>query len=218
MAPSVQHRFTRWHAHQLARLSPLQAAVLALIGIFAAASLVELALAHLAVTLPLLLAAATGAVPAARRWKLRRRADFAHLSTVDPHTLSPEAFESFIAALCERDGCTDVRRVGGANDHAADVLATLPGRRWWQIWRPRRRRMLVQAKRYQLGNAVGNEHVQMVNGTYRDYHGCDFATIVATSHFTPRARQFADRVGIALVDEPRLHAWKTGVPGAAPWN
>ncbi|WP_327488404.1 restriction endonuclease [Streptomyces sp. SLBN-115] len=30
-------------------------------------------------------------------------------------------FEEFVAGLCRRDGCTDVKRVGGAGDLGADV-------------------------------------------------------------------------------------------------
>lgn len=120
----------------------------------------------------------------------------------------PEEFEHQLAALCRRDGCKNVTVVGGAGDLAADVLYT----------DPRGRRGLIQAKRYRRGNTVGNEHVQMVNGTYRDAHGCAHAAIVTTSTFTAAARTFAQQVGIALLDETRLAAWAAGRPGAAPWN
>ncbi|MEU9207866.1 restriction endonuclease [Streptomyces sp. NPDC048415] len=35
-------------------------------------------------------------------------------------------FEELVASLCRRDGCTEVRRVGGSHDNGADVLGRLP--------------------------------------------------------------------------------------------
>jgi len=130
------------------------------------------------------------------------------LALHDPHRMSPGEFEEYLAQLCERDGCRNVRVVGGANDHGADVLYTDPN------GRPG----LIQAKRYAPGNSVGNEHVQIVNGTYRDYHGAVHAAIVTTSHFTQAAQAFAKRVGIALLDDHRLDMWARGYKHAAPWN
>lgn len=126
----------------------------------------------------------------------------------DPHRMSPGEFEEFLAQLCERDGCRNVTVVGGANDHGADVLYV----------DPRGRRGLIQAKRYAPGNSVGNEHVQIVNGTYRDAHSCAHAAIVTTSHFTQAAQAYAKRVGIALLDDHRLDMWVRGYAHAAPWN
>lgn len=128
--------------------------------------------------------------------------------TADPHRMSPSEFEEFLADLCARDGCRNVQVVGGANDLGADVLYT----------DPHGRPGLIQAKRYAPGNSVGNEHVQIVNGTYRDAHNCAHAAIVTTSHFTQPAQAYAKRVGIALLDDHRLDAWARGSAHAAPWN
>lgn len=130
------------------------------------------------------------------------------LAMADPHRMSPGEFEEFLAGLCVRDGCTRVQVVGGANDHGADVLYT----------DPRGRRGLIQAKRYAPGNSVGNGAVQVVNGTYRDAHGCVHAAIITTSHFTQAAQAFASRVGIRLLDHQRLDLWIRGYAHAAPWN
>ena len=130
------------------------------------------------------------------------------LDGVQPLRMDADDFEEFLAALCRRDGCTDVRVVGGANDHGADVLYR----------DPHGRPGLIQAKRYAPGRSVGNEHVQIVNGTYRDAHHCTHASIVTTSHFTKAAREYADHVRIALVDSHRLNAWINGEHAAAPWN
>lgn len=128
---------------------------------------------------------------------------------------TPAQFEEQIAALCRRDGCTSVTVVGGAGDLAADVLATLPGRTWWQPWKPRRR-ILIQAKRYATGNPVRSEHVQQVNGTYRDIHHCHVAAIVTTSTYTRNAVDLGGRVGIRLYAADHLTAWANGT-GPAPW-
>lgn len=128
--------------------------------------------------------------------------------TADPYRMSPGEFEEFLADLCVRDKCRNVRVVGGANDHGADVLYV----------DPHGRPGMIQAKRYAPGNSVGNEHVQIVNGTYRDAHNCAHASIVTTSHFTQAAQTFAKRVGIALLDHDRLDLWIRGYAHAAPWN
>lgn len=176
--------------------------------------LILLALQHVVVTATLLAAGLGGGTLYVRaRLDRARRA-----STVDPRTLSPDAFERYIAALCERDGLRDVRVVGGAGDLAADVLATLPDRRWWQLWLPRSRRILIQAKRYADGTKVKSEDVQCVNGTYRDIHGCTVAAVVTTSTYTRAAEDFAGRVGITLLDGQRLDSWAAGNRRAAPWN
>lgn len=127
-------------------------------------------------------------------------------------------FEFALADLCRRDGCTSVTRVGGANDHAADVLATLPGRRWWQFWLARNRRILIQAKRYGVGNPVRSPALQAVNGTYRDVHRTHLAAVVTTSGFTADAVRFNRMlpVPLRLVDGQGLAAWAAG--GRPPWQ
>ncbi|MGW4670099.1 restriction endonuclease [Streptomyces sp. NPDC004324] len=150
-------------------------------------------------------AAVTVAVARGRARYVRARWN---TQAADPHRMTPAEFEAFLADLCLRDGCRNVQVVGGANDHGADVLYV----------DPHGRPGLIQAKRYAPGNSVGNEHVQIVNGTYRDAHGCAHAAIVTTSHFTKAAHAFAGRVGIALLDSHRLDAWTRGNRAAAPWN
>jgi restriction system protein len=127
-------------------------------------------------------------------------------------------FEYALADLCRRDGCTNVVRVGGANDHAADVLATLPDRKWWQFWLPRGRRILIQAKRYGVGNPVRSPALQAVNGTYRDVHRTHLAAVVTTSGFTADAVRFNGLLPqpLRLIDGQALAAWAAG--GPPPWK
>lgn len=194
--------------HVRRRTSTTARVLLALV----AAAVIRAAYQHAYITLTLLSLASIGAttlgvIRIKRRLAIRTDA-LRSLGTANPHRMDPTQFEEFLAALCRRDGCRDVQVVGGAGDLAADVLYN----------DPHGRPGLIQAKRYQRGNSVGSEHAQMVNGTYRDIHRCQHASIVTTSHFTPAAREFADKVGLCLLDDQRLTAWINGQRTAAPWN
>lgn len=116
---------------------------------------------------------------------------------LDWSAMSPAEFEQYVANLCWRDGCTDVRVVGGAGDLAADVLARTPTRR----------RMLVQCKLYAPGRKVSSPDVQRVGGTYQVVHGADLAIVVTTTEFTDAAVDYARRAGIRLVAGDELAAW-----------
>jgi restriction system protein len=122
-------------------------------------------------------------------------------------TMSPLEFKEALAFLCERDGCRDVRVVGGSGDLAADVIATTPSGY----------RAVIQAKRYGPGTTVGSGDVQKVNGTYRHAHGGHVAAIVTTSRFTRPAIEYAARVGIRLFDQNALAGWVSRT-GPAPWH
>lgn len=197
---------------------------LGLVGVYWAGSALWSAVAGhvaLSITVTVVALAAAGVVLAVR-YRIRRRreqlrirrtqtlADFLHMDDVQ--------FEFALVDLCRRDGCTSVTRVGGANDHAADVLATLPGRRWWQFWLPRNRRILIQAKRYGVGNPVRSPALQAVNGTYRDVHRTHLAAVVTTSGFTADAVRFNRLLPepLRLVDGQGLAAWAAG--GRPPWQ
>ncbi|MCX4750921.1 restriction endonuclease [Kitasatospora sp. NBC_01287] len=121
--------------------------------------------------------------------------------------MTPGQFEHALAALCRRDGCTNVQVVGGAGDLGADVIATLPDGR----------RLVIQAKRYALTTKVGSGDVQKVGGTARQIHGADIAAVVTTSTFTPAARSYATQVGIRTLDGNALARWASRT-GAAPWQ
>ncbi|WP_433891285.1 restriction endonuclease [Streptomyces sp. CA-111067] len=121
--------------------------------------------------------------------------------------MSPKEFEHALAFLCQRDGCRDVRVVGGSGDLGADVIATVPDGR----------RLVLQAKRYGPNSTVGSGDVQKVNGTYQHAHGGHLAAIVTTSRFTRPARDYAVRVGIRLFDADALAGW-TSRTGPAPWH
>ncbi|MGV9970232.1 restriction endonuclease [Nocardia beijingensis] len=156
------------------------------------------------------LAVAVGAAVLAvwHRRRVRARDDARVLAALRQNSLSPAEFEEALAALCRRDGCTDVRVVGGSGDLGADVIARAPDGR----------RIVLQAKRYHNGRTVGSQDVQRFGGTTHTIHGADVAAVVTTAHsFTPQARAYAAKVGISLVPARALAAWESQT-GPTPWD
>jgi len=109
-------------------------------------------------------------------------------------------FEEYVAGLCRRDGCTDVKRVGGAGDLGADVTGLLPDGR----------RFVIQCKRYAKHRTVGSRDIQTFNGTARAEHGADVPVFVASCVFTKPARDFAARHQLCLIDVNLLGFWNNG--------
>ena len=148
------------------------------------------------------------AVVALRAARERKRLGAARARELQSYlAMSPRQFEEAIAYLCRRDGCHNVRVVGGAGDLGADVKATTPDGR----------RLIVQCKRYGPKTLVSSGDVQKVNGTYRDAHQGDLAAIVTTSRFTKPAWTYAGQVGIRRIDVDALAGWASG-SGPAPWQ
>ncbi|GHF07846.1 hypothetical protein GCM10014715_74650 [Streptomyces spiralis] len=123
------------------------------------------------------------------------------------HTMSPDEFERAIAYLCQRDGCTDVKVVGGAGDLGADVIATAPTGQ----------RLVFQCKRYGPTHKVGSPDMQSFGGTCYTMHGADIPVLVTTSTFTQQAASYAAAQGICLYNADRLAGWATQT-GSAPWQ
>ena len=114
--------------------------------------------------------------------------------------MDDRAFEEYVADLCRRDGCTDVKRVGGAGDLGADVTGRLPDGR----------KIVIQCKRYAKHRTVGSRDLQTFNGTARAEHGADVPVFVASCVFTRPARDFAARHGLRLIDVNLLGFWNSG--------
>ncbi|WP_030410389.1 restriction endonuclease, partial [Streptomyces sp. NRRL S-1448] len=121
--------------------------------------------------------------------------------------MDADAFEEAVAGLCERDGCEDVRVVGGANDLGADVVAVAPDGR----------SVVIQCKRYGADNKVGSQELQRFGGTCFTVHGADVAAVVTTSAFTDPAREYAEQCAILCFDHDDLVGWASGT-GPAPWE
>ncbi|WP_282700060.1 restriction endonuclease [Streptomyces sp. CC219B] len=163
-----------------------------------------------AALLPVFLFAVGVAVHA--RYRIRQAAEQRQLQAIQSteiaryHAMNPREFEQAIAYLCERDGCTDARVVGGAGDLGADVLATAPDGR----------RIVIQCKRYGPTTKVSSPDLQRFGGTCYSVHGAQIAVVVTTSVFTRPAANYGAQHGILLFDEAALAAWATRT-GLAPW-
>lgn len=129
------------------------------------------------------------------------RRDLARALAVVDAMDGPE-FERHVAALCARDGCTDVRVDGGAGDLGADVTGYLPDGRL----------VVVQCKRYAPDRSVGSPDMQRFVGTARPVHGADAAVFVTTCRFTAPAHELALSQAIVLVDRDALREWMRGTP------
>jgi restriction system protein len=125
---------------------------------------------------------------------------------IDYDALDADEFEQAVAALCERDGCTEVEVVGGAGDLGADVVAVTPDGR----------RLVVQCKRYGAEHRVGSQDLQRFGGTCYTVHEADLAVLVTTSDFTAPAVEYAEQCGILCLDRAALEGWSDGT-GPAPW-
>lgn len=122
-----------------------------------------------------------------------------------PSRMTPDRFEQHVAGLLQRDGCTDVQVIGGANDLGADVIATSPDGL----------RVVVQCKRY-TKRPVGSPELQTFGGTARPVHRAHIACMVTTSRFTKPAVDYAASMGIQLIDGRALQSWRAGTM-PAPW-
>lgn len=109
-------------------------------------------------------------------------------------------FEEYVAQLCRRDGCTEVKRVGGSGDLGADVFGRLPDGR----------KIVIQCKRYAKHRTVGSRDIQTFNGTARVEHDADVPVFVASCVFTKPARAFAARHRLTLIDINLLGFWNNG--------
>ncbi|MDP5316769.1 restriction endonuclease [Streptomyces poriferorum] len=125
----------------------------------------------------------------------------------DYAALDADAFEDAVAALCERDGCSEVQVVGGAGDLGADVIATAPDGR----------RMVVQCKCYSPATKVGSQDLQRFGGTCYAVHEAEIAVCVTTSAYTGPALDYADQCGIQCLDGEALSAWSEG-SAPPPWQ
>ncbi|WP_043687388.1 restriction endonuclease [Streptomyces xylophagus] len=113
--------------------------------------------------------------------------------------MTPAAFEQACAELLARDGFVHSRRVGGAGDLGADVVA----------WDGQGRKLVLQCKQY-TRRPVGSKEVQTFNGTARPEHGAHHPIMIGLSGFTQPAIAFAARHAIVLVGRPELKRWAHG--------
>ncbi|MEU2865839.1 restriction endonuclease [Streptomyces mirabilis] len=108
-------------------------------------------------------------------------------------------FEELVASLCRRDGCTEVRRVGGSHDNGADVLGRLPDGRT----------MVVQCKRYAPSSTIASRELRDLLGA-KVHFRADVAVVVTTTRFTRPSEKFAVEHEFLAVHRDHLGLWNNG--------
>jgi restriction system protein len=121
------------------------------------------------------------------------------LAAVD--AMSGTQFEEVVAELCRRDGCTQVRTVGGAGDNGADVLGRLPDGRT----------MVIQCKRYAPHRTIASREVRDLLGA-KVHFAADVAIFVATTRFSRQAEAFAADHRILTLHRDFFGLWNNGTP------
>ncbi len=142
------------------------------------------------------------------RWRRRRARLRQRRTLVGLLALSPADFERAIGELFTALGYERLRRVGGAGDLGIDLIGCDPDGRT----------VVVQCKRYGLGNRVGSPAIQSFLGMIV-HHGAERGVVVTTSDYTAPAIDLARNatVPITLIDGPeitRLAAYAWGKAGA----
>ncbi|WP_259297141.1 restriction endonuclease [Streptomyces griseoaurantiacus] len=119
------------------------------------------------------------------------------LAAID--AMSGLEFEEVVAELCRRDGCTQVRRVGGTGDNGADVLGRLPDGRT----------MVIQCKRYAPHRTIASREVRDLLGA-KVHFATDVAIFVATTRFSRQAEAFAVKHHILTLHRDFFGLWNSG--------
>lgn len=139
-----------------------------------------------------------------RRWREEDAIRAGHRTLDEVDRMSGTEFEDLVAGLCRRDGCTDVRRVGGAGDNGADVVGRLPDGR----------KMIIQCKRYSPSSTIASRELRDLLGA-KTHFGADVAVFVTTTRFSRPSEAFAVRNGILAVHRDHLGLWNNGARLAA---
>ena len=134
-----------------------------------------------------------------REWREREAIAAGHRTLADVDAMSGTEFEELVAALCRRDGCREVRRVGGSGDQGADVVGRLPDGR----------AMVVQCKRYAPSAVIAQRELRDLLGS-RVHFGADVAVFVTTTRFSGPSLRFARDNGIIAVSRDLLGVWNSG--------
>ncbi|WP_241827213.1 restriction endonuclease [Streptomyces graminilatus] len=134
-----------------------------------------------------------------RLWRQADRVERGRRTLAEMDAMTGTEFEERVAALCRRDGCTGVRRVGGANDNGADVVGRLPDGRT----------MVIQCKRYAPTRTIASREMRDLLGA-RVHFGADLAVFVTTTRFSRPSEGFAVQHGILAVHRDHLGLWNSG--------
>ncbi|WP_324826348.1 MULTISPECIES: restriction endonuclease [Streptomyces] len=134
-----------------------------------------------------------------RLWRHEEAVKAGHRTLAEVDAMTGTEFEELVAALCRRDGCTEVRRVGGANDNGADVVGRLPDGR----------SVVVQCKRYTPTSTIASRELRDLLGA-KVHFGADLAVFVTTTRFSRPSEKFALQHGILAVHRDHLGLWNNG--------
>ncbi|MGW6791284.1 restriction endonuclease [Streptomyces chartreusis] len=134
-----------------------------------------------------------------RLWRQEEAVKAGHRTLAEVDEMTGTEFEDLVASLCRRDGCTDVRRVGGANDNGADVVGRLPDGR----------SVVIQCKRYAPNSTIASRELRDLLGA-KVHFGADLAVFVTTTRFSRPSEKFALQHGILAVHRDHLGLWNNG--------
>ncbi|MER5252620.1 MULTISPECIES: restriction endonuclease [unclassified Streptomyces] len=134
-----------------------------------------------------------------RAWREKEAVRAGHRTLAEVDAMTGTRFEELVAGLCRRDGCAEVRRVGGAGDNGADVVGRLPDGR----------SMIIQCKRYAPSRTVAARDLRDLLGS-RVHFGADVAICVTTARFSRQAQTFATGNGIATLHRDHVGLWNSG--------
>ena len=133
-------------------------------------------------------------------WRQRSRTStvkFQILNVTELYSLSPKAFERYVASLFRQKGHR-VHLRGRTGDHGVDL----------ELFGPNGRRAIVQCKRYQ--NTVGEETVRDLYGTLI-HEQVSRAFLVTTAEISDAARKWAEGKPITLIDGETLVQISTSI-------
>ena len=133
------------------------------------------------------------------RWRQDEEVRAGRRTLAEVDAMTGTEFEELVASLCRRDGCTEVRRVGGSHDNGADVLGRLPDGRT----------MVVQCKRYAPSSTIASRALRDLLGA-RVHFRADVAVFVTTTRFSRPSEKFAVEHGILAVHRDHLGLWNNG--------
>lgn len=134
-----------------------------------------------------------------RRWRQQDVIQAGHRTLAEVDKMSGLEFEELVAALCRRDGCTQVRRVGGSGDNGADVIGRLPDGRT----------LIIQCKRYTPRSTIAPRELRDLLGSQAHF-GADVAAFVTTTRFSRQSEAFAVQNGILAIHRDHLGLWNNG--------
>jgi len=134
-----------------------------------------------------------------RRWRQEDEVEAGRRTLGEVDAMTGTEFEELVARLCRRDGCTEVRRVGGSHDNGADVLGRLPDGR----------AMVIQCKRYTPSSTIASRELRDLLGA-KVHFRADVAVFVTTTRFSRPSEKFAVEHGILAVHRDHLGLWNNG--------